>query len=226
MLGVPTHWEAVGVNIDFWSQVLQSKSLWPLDFALGAAMATSRQWLARIGGFEVLADYLADDFQLGHRISQAGGRIECCRVVVDCRESWKSWREAWTHQLRWARTIRVCRTIPYFFSILSNATFWPTLWLVAEGVRAVVSAAPPVADAARCLSAAGGLALCLLVRIGTAMDLQRRLRVPSANAVPAWTVPLKDLLGAAVWAMALLGNTVEWRGHRYRVLRDGRLQVM
>ena len=29
-------WEAVAINADFWSQVLQSANLKPLDFALGA----------------------------------------------------------------------------------------------------------------------------------------------------------------------------------------------
>ena len=64
------HWEAVAINADFWSQVLQGKSLQPLDFALGAAMATRRAQLTDIGGFEVLADDLADDYQLGNRIAR------------------------------------------------------------------------------------------------------------------------------------------------------------
>ena len=61
-------WETIAVNADFWSQVLQQRSLHPLDFALGAVMATRRAQLAKIGGLEALADYLADDFQLGNRI--------------------------------------------------------------------------------------------------------------------------------------------------------------
>ncbi len=57
----------------------------PLDFALGAVMVTRREQLAKIGGFEALADYLADDFQLGNRIVRiAGKRIALCPVVVDC----------------------------------------------------------------------------------------------------------------------------------------------
>src|SRR5262249_37205720 len=38
-------WEAVAINADFWSQVLQARDLKPLDFALGAVMATRRQQL-------------------------------------------------------------------------------------------------------------------------------------------------------------------------------------
>jgi ceramide glucosyltransferase len=49
-------WEAVAINADFWSQVLQSQTLKPLDFALGAAMLVRREALAEIGGFQSLAD--------------------------------------------------------------------------------------------------------------------------------------------------------------------------
>ena len=37
--------EAIAINADFWSQVLQSASLKPLDFALGAVMLTRRELL-------------------------------------------------------------------------------------------------------------------------------------------------------------------------------------
>src|SRR5439155_11727545 len=50
-VSLPMRWEAVAINADFWSQVLQSRSLKPLDFALGAAMALRRADLDRIGGF-------------------------------------------------------------------------------------------------------------------------------------------------------------------------------
>ena len=65
-------WEAVAINADFWSSVLQARSLKPIDFALGAVMAMRRKQLEQIGGFAALADCLADDYQLGHRIARAG----------------------------------------------------------------------------------------------------------------------------------------------------------
>lgn len=129
-------WEAVAVNADFWSQVLQSRSLRTLDFALGAAMAVRREALEKIGGFAALADFLADDYQLGNKIARAGWRIELCPVVVDCWSPPVGWKIVWKHQLRWARTIRVCQPAPYFFSVLSNATLWPLLWFMAAPVTA------------------------------------------------------------------------------------------
>lgn len=124
-------WEAIAINADFWSQVLQSQMLKPLDFALGATILIRRQVLAEMGGFRALADCLADDYQLGHRTAQKGHTIALCPTVVECWDAPMGWRQVWKHQLRWARTIRVCQPVPYFFSILSNAGFWPMIWLLA-----------------------------------------------------------------------------------------------
>jgi ceramide glucosyltransferase len=203
--------EAIAINADFWSQVLQSASLKPLDFALGAVMLTRRKLLEEIGGFNALADCLADDYQLGHRIAQKGHHIALCPVVVECWDAPMNWGDVWKHQLRWARTIRVCQPVPYFFSILSNATLWPLLWLTAS---LVLSKTPCAALAALAL---------LLIRIVIAQNLQRRFSPARGNLAPPWLVPVKDLLQAAVWLGAFLGNTVEWRGQKMHLRRDGTL---
>jgi ceramide glucosyltransferase len=201
-------WEAVAINADFWSQVLQAKSLEPLDFALGAVMVTRRNQLAEIGGFKALVDCLADDYQLGNRIARRGHRVELCPVVVECLAGPMNWTKVWRHQLRWARTIRVCRTVPYFFSILSNATLWPLVWLVVRPEAWSACAA----------------AVCLLVRAVTAASLEVRLTQTPFAVSTLWLVPMKDLLQAALWACAFAGNRVEWRGERYRLRRDGTLE--
>ena len=205
------HCEAVAVNADFWSQVLQAATLKPLDFALGAVMLTRRNLLRQIGGFITLVNCLADDYQLGHRIAQNGHRIALCPVVVECWNPPMDWTEVWKHQLRWARTIRVCQPAPYFFSILSNATFWPLLWLAASLVLSKTICLP--------LFAAAGL----LVRMTLAQNLQRRFVPPGDNLSPPWLVPMKDLLHAVIWAAAFFGNTIEWRGQKLRLRRDGTL---
>ena len=224
-------WEAVAINADFWSQVLQSRSLKPIDFALGAVMATRRQQLREIGGFAGLVDCLADDYQLGHRIARRGYAIALSPVVVECWSAPMNWAEVWKHQLRWARTIRVCQPAPYFFSLLSNATLWPLLWLIAK------PAAPVVA----------GALFCWLVRILTALDLQQRLirePNPGGRASPralsdclsqspapapgrcAWLILVKDLLQTAIWLLAFLGNRIEWRGQQMRLRRDGTMEAL
>jgi len=204
---VAMRWEAVATNADFWSQVLQSQSIKPVDFALGAVMIIRREQLKQIGGFKSLVDCLADDYQLGHRIARLGYRIALCPVVVECWGAPMGWREVWKHQLRWARTIRVCQPLPYFFSILSNASLWPILWLIGN----------------RGAFAAAFCSVCILVRIGTALWLQTRLTRPKDPVRWFWLVPIKDILQTAIWLLAFLGDEIEWRGERMRLRRDGTL---
>jgi len=206
-------WEAVAINADFWSQVLQAQSLKPIDFALGAVMATRKQELAEIGGFTALADCLADDYQLGNRIARKGYRIAVSTVPVECWSEPMGWSAVWKHQLRWARTVRVCQPVPYFFSILSNPTLWPLIWLAAK----------PSAFSL------GFFALCFLIRIVTAWHLQHRLsnsRITNHESritFSPWLPPFKDFLQTAIWLLAFMGNHVEWRGQRMRLRRDGTL---
>jgi ceramide glucosyltransferase len=206
-------WEAVAINADFWSQVLQAQSLKPIDFALGAVMAVPKKQLAEIGGFAALADCLADDYQLGNRIARKGYSIALSTVPVECWSEPMGWAAVWKHQLRWARTIRVCQPLPYFFSILSNPTLWPLLWMAIKP--------SPIS--------LGFFLLCLFLRIITAWHLQHRLsksRIThhaSRITFSPWLPPLKDLLQTAVWLLAFIGKHVEWRGQRMRLRRDGTL---
>jgi ceramide glucosyltransferase len=224
-------WEAVAINADFWSQVLQSQTLKPLDFALGAVMLMRREHVAEIGGFKALADCLADDYQLGNRIARNGHRIVLSRMVVECWDPPMTWGAVWKHQLRWARTIRVCQPMPYFFSILSNAGFWALLWLI-FGLTLTIRASHLHFSSTRYvfdiwnLNLHGGLlcgGLFIIARAGIASNLQRRLN-PSSKALRYfWLVPIKDVLQAAIWLCAFAGNRVEWRGQVFRLRRDGTL---
>jgi ceramide glucosyltransferase len=200
-------WEAVAVNADFWTQVLQSQSLSPLKFALGAVMATTRAQMTAIGGFDVLLDHLADDYQLGHKIALNGARVVLCPVVVECWSEPMTWREVWAHQLRWSRTIRVCQPVPFFFSLLSNGTWWPLVWLASDPELLPLTAS----------------AIFCAWRIVTAHSNQQRLTRQPVSWSTAWLVPAKDLLGVALWSLAFLGREVVWRGRRYHVQPSGRL---
>ncbi len=232
-------WEAIAINSDFWSQVLQSRSLKPIDFALGAVMATTRERLDAIGGFEALVDHLADDYQLGNKIARTGVRIDICPVVVECRESPKTWGDVWRHQLRWARTIRVCQPIPFFLSILGNATLWPLLLVLAgapqhgmEWTRHLDLDSPVSISNVTVTQLNVSIAvpwtailflICLLVRIVAAASNRAQMERSRAGLVFFWFIPIKDILNAAIWACAILGNRVVWRGRRYRVTATGKL---
>lgn len=214
-------WEAVAINADFWSQVLQSLTLKPQDFALGATMALPAARLQEIGGFRALADHLADDYQLGNRIVSRGYRIALSPVVVECWDPPMNWRQVWAHQLRWNRTIRVCQPGPYLASILSNQSL---AWLL----LLIISAVAPTELGVFSLSVSAwpfrsGLILLLLWRTIQVQILNRRLAGAAELPSLAAFAILKDVLGVALWLAALFGNRVVWRGVHYRVGNDGRL---
>lgn len=203
------HWEAAAVNADFWSQVLQARTLGPQEFALGAVMAAPRARITGMGGFSALVEFLADDYQLGRRVARSGGRIEPCRRVVECREPPAGWRSVWKHQVRWARTLRVCEPRRYLASVIAN----PTLWVLAWWAGTRPSWLLPIT--------------LIAARAGAAGWLAARLRGPSPQPSWAWATaawaPLKDVLSFFVWSAAFLGSHVQWRGVHYRVGADGRL---
>ncbi len=203
-------WEALAINSDFWSQVLQSRTLAPLDFALGAVMATTRSQLRKMGGLAALKDYLADDYMLGHLISREGGAIELDTTVVSCHAPFMGWREVWKHQLRWACTIRACKPMPYFFSILSNGTVWPLLfWMVHCTLWTTVF-----------------FASLLLLRMVTSAHQQNRLNRSNDAWGWMWLAPVKDLLQGVQWAISLVNDRVEWRGRKYRLRHGGCIELV
>ncbi len=198
--------EAFATNSDFWSQVLQSVALKPMDFALGAVMAIRRETLTKIGGFTPLLEYLADDYRLGNLVARAGDKVTLCPVVVECRSSPTAWRDHLAHQLRWSRTIRVCQPVPFFFSILSNPTIWPLAWLVTSPSQAVMATV---------------VAMLVLRSLGGAW-LERKL-TREFHARSILLAPLSDLFRAVFWALAFAGNRIVWRGRKFRVSRGGKL---
>jgi ceramide glucosyltransferase len=216
-------WEEVAVNADFWSQVLQSNTLKPQNFALGAVMILRREALEEVGGFESLLDYLADDYQLGHRLAESGRRIVLSPVVVECWDRPMSFRDVWRHQLRWARTIRVSQPLPFFFSILSNVTLWGTLFAASSAIHLMQAEHPRSLNLSFLVISLVSLLPVLLFRMAIAFALEMRLagrRLPIGHGVMAI---FKDAMHVALWAAAFLGDTVEWRGRRFRLGRGGKL---
>jgi ceramide glucosyltransferase len=197
---LPMRLEEFAVNSDFWSQVLQSIALKPMKFALGASMIINRESLAKLGGFRAIVEYLADDFQLGNRVE---GKVALCPIVVESRSSPMRWRDVWAHQVRWARTIRVCQPVAFFFSIVGNPTLWPAAWAIASGAWLP------------------GCALITIRAIGGAL-LERKL---TGRFRVSWVVlaPLSDILRAVFWLLAFAGNQIHWAGRDFRVSNGGKL---
>src|SRR5580704_13333132 len=195
--------EALGVATDLVPSMILARSLGVKDFASGATMAFRRADLDRIGGFEAIADYLADDYQLGHRIHGLGLKCVLSDTIVATHLG-GGWRDVWLHQVRWARTVRVSKFWGYVGLPLAFASVW-ALALAAAGEWAWAGALLAVRMAMA--TAAGWIVL------------------RSPDVLRMWLlIPLRDLLTAAAWLAGLFGKSVLWRGQRLHLDREGRIR--
>lgn len=228
---------ALYINADFFPSVMVANQLRSLDFGLGATLAIRREVLTKIGGFEALADLLADDFYLGHKTHQAGYQVQLVPYVVDTVIPQQGFRAFFHQQLRWARTVRSCRPRGYFWSVITHGMTASTLFLLLSR-----------------FSRPGWVlfALTLLVRLGTAWgmgwkylnrhDPKERVACagekapakgpvisqakPSHVASYLCLLPVRDWLGTLFWLLSFLGNTVTWRDRRFVLDGEGRIHPL
>ena len=201
--------EALGISTDFMGGVLVAREMeGDIKFALGATMATRKSVLAKIGGFESLVDVLGDDYELGARAAAAGYEVVLTDVVVETALPDYSGSDFWQHQLRWARNIKDRRFAQYFGLIVTFGLAW--------GILAVL-AAP------RTWWTWIALGIVTVMRYAAVVVIGRRVLSDRQVLADFWLVPVRDFVSLGVWLASFFGNTVVWRGQRFR-LRDGKLQ--
>ena len=200
--------EALGISTDFCAGVLVARQLeGGLRFGLGSTLAFRRNDLERIGGFKSFVDFLADDYELGKRIAHFGLQVVLSDVVVETHLPAYDLRGFLAHQLRWARGVRDSRAAGYVGLISTYGLMWALLALLA-------------ARAAPWSWAVFGVTL--LLRVAVALAVGRSVLRDVNLLKNLWLLPLRDLVGVAVWAASFVGSTVTWRGDRFR-LKKGRL---
>ncbi|RMF86886.1 MAG: glycosyltransferase [Nitrospinota bacterium] len=201
--------QAIGVNTEFLPSVIVAHQLEGLSFALGAAIATRRHILQEIGGFQALADYLADDYHLGYKIRQHGYTLYLTRYLVDLWVHQHDFQKFFLQQVRWARTIRNCRPTGYFFYGLTNGTVLATLYLLLN-------------DFSR--SSFFLWIFFLSLRLSAALFIHCRYlgeRPPLRSYI--FLFLCKEFFSFLFWSVSFMGNRVFWRGERYRITAEGKL---
>ncbi len=205
---LPAALHALTLQTGFVPSVAVSRKTEGLSYAFGATICTSKEVLNCFGGLETLADYLADDYQMGYRTHRAGLRVELAPVLVDDVCGRLRFKDYLRHQLRWAVTQRVCRPGGYYASIVTHATSLSLLLLVATRFS---------------LHALFYFLIVCGLRIVSSHWLNRRFFRNREIGRYFWLIPFNDLLNTLIWALSLLRNTVQWRQRRFYVLAGGRM---
>lgn len=199
--------EAVGASSDFFAGVLMAQWKEGVHFALGASIATTKGWLGKMGGFEAIADTLADDYELGFRIAEAGGEVVLSREAVWTMYPAQSFRGFWEHQVRWARTVRLCRPLSYVGLLFTQALPWVVL-------ASIVAPAAWIAVAYLIVYFALRFLMAWTVGVWGVKDGVLRDKL--------WLVPLRDAIYFVIWLASFGSNRVKWGGVEYSV-RQGKM---
>ncbi len=199
--------EAIGASSDFFAGVLMAGWTEGITFALGASIATTKEWLGKMGGFEAIADALADDYELGHRIAKAGGEIVLSREAVWTMYPAQNLRSFWDHQVRWARTVRLCRPLSYVGLLFAQGLPWALLAALVAPVKWI---------------AAVYLLAYLILRFAMAWTVGIWGIRDEILRRKIWLLPLRDAIHFVIWLASFGSNHIRWGSVEY-VIRQGRM---
>ncbi len=199
--------EAVSIT-DFVGSVLIAHKFAPsFHYGFGSTLCLRRAALEKAGGFEHLADYLADDHQLGTNLVEAGYGVFLSDVIVETTLPDYDFKSFWNHQLRWARTVRDASPRGYVGMLLALGVEWAALAVIISG------------------AAVWSLALFLiaaLLRLDAVIAVAMFVTHEATIWRRIWLVPLRIAQGAAVWVASFFSDTVIWRGEEFS-LKHGKL---
>jgi ceramide glucosyltransferase len=200
--------EALGLNTEFLAGVLVARLLDGMQFALGPTIAARRETLLRIGGFDRLKHYLAEDFVMGKLAAELGCGVILSSYVLEHHIGGQPLGANLRHRLRWNRSTRRSRPWGYIGQVFTNPlppalllwAFRPAWW--------------PLVLATALFRAAAAWAVAGPV-LHDPLTLRR-----------CWLLPPQDLAAFLVWIAGFFGNTILWRGREYQLLRDGRFELL
>jgi ceramide glucosyltransferase len=172
-------------------------------------MAVPRAVLEKLGGFKNFLNHLADDYELGNRVSHLGLRVIVPPLLLDCVVPAESFAESFVRMQRWKRTIRRAHGLQFFGVIITYPIFWalilallqPFVWWSWSVLLAVI-----------------------LIRWLLAAGLQQIVKLPDWPRA-WWLLPVVDVVEGITFFGAYFGNTIFWAGRRYTLLRDGTLEL-
>lgn len=208
--GVPTGsiWsrlEALGMSVEMTSGVMAAELLEGMKFTLGPTMAMRREVIEQTGGIGALAEFCSDDYLLGNRIAELGYKVVLSDFVIEHIVLNRSFVDSWLHQVRWMKSTRFSRPKGHLGTALTFAMPFGLLGFYAANSLHN----PALALGLLACSIANRLVLAVAAGWGVVRDKN--------SLWFAWLYPVRDFLGFCFWAASYLGQTIVWRGERYRL---------
>lgn len=203
--------EALDIASQFCPKVLTACQLEGVKFAFGSTIAIRQETLDKIGGFIAIADYLADDYQLGYLPSQNGYKVILSPYLVEHRLGNVTLKEFIDRQIRWFKCIRVERFGGYVGLIFTYGIINSfVLLLLTQGS----------------LFGWSIFGLVWNVRFLTAYLITIKYLKDSNAKEFFLLIPLRDFVSFGIWCYSFSGDKVIWRGKTYQLLPNSQLSQL
>jgi len=183
-------------------------ALWKLfrqPVVMGKSILLDRAALRSFGGFKYFKDYLAEDYLIGKSFQDSGFKVDTNYIWIKNISEQTSLKTFFKRMVRWARMRSKLNRPAYLAELLLNP--------VVIALAAMAAFGAPFLKLALAV-AAGKIILEYLNFL--AVDSPDRKRLVNHLSFPAMVIA-KDLLLSAVFLLPFFSNTVDWRGHHFKI---------
>jgi len=203
--------EALGIATVFNPKIMVARKLEGVSFGFGSTIAIKRAVLEEIGGFEAIADYLSDDFQLANQPYRRGYRVHLSRYIVEHVSADVKLADLFARQLRWAKGVKSERFWGYvgliFTQLTTNSLFFLLLSQFSLFSYLVFS-------------------ISWLIRLLMAYIVGAVLFKDSLAKKYLYLVPLRDMFDFFIWVLGFFGDTISWRDNKFKLVDKGKLLLI
>jgi len=201
--------ELLTFNADFIPSVVFAHVSGASNFCLGCSIAIHSSMLEEIGGLETFADYLVEDYEIGQRIWKSGKKITIVPYFIDIVVDLKNFSQWWDHQVSWDQKTYTARPFGFLASVLIRSIPFALLFGMFR-----------LGDIVGLAILAGALGLRLLtasIILGWGFKDDEGLKSLAF-------LPLRDMAALITWFLAVTKRTINWRGTKFILTRNGRLR--
>lgn len=201
--GGPSIWsqlEAVGMNTEFLAGIMTARMLEGVKFAVGPTLYCRKKVIDAVGGWQQLQEFLAEDFVLGQRAAERGFKVGLSRAIVEHRIGSEPLGPNFSHRLRWYRSTRRSRPAGYVGQLFTM----------------------PLPIAMALVIAVPDWGWIFFVVLALRLWAARATLKAVETKAPFSLLIVQDFLSFGFWLAGFFGNTIEWRGRKYLLHKDGR----
>ncbi len=199
---------ATMINADLWPYLAILQVFGVLNVTNGAVLAMRRGFLSELGDLEDLQHQLLSDAVLARKVRWAGRRVILAAEPVSIPTPSLSVPAWWRQVMRWHIGMR--RVLPRFEYLLFGYHRSPVLL---GGIAFLLFDSSPLRPLFLLIPVLARILSCTLVSIRWIPERETLAEIPLAI--------LTDLISPAIWLISWAQRTIVWRGHSYRIGKDG-----